>query len=222
MGNSPSNNKNFAEIAQETRLDHADIKDLLKKFKDEDEVVDMGRSITKLNNRVGLLDVQLSGNVTLGQCVSALIHSLKDELKKRGEKIKIAIKDGMPEISGLPENAEDFLPDLIARAWKLFKSILEYLKTVSKQLPELMPQIESSIKESGELPGKLKDSASSTNLNPLELMKSAKAITANTKTLSSAPTIAKTLTAVVKDTTLEIAGVFSSLPKEDEDEKDKN
>jgi len=194
-------------------------KDELKKQKEEDDVVDMERSITKLNNRIGLLDVQLGGNVTLAQCVSALINSLKDELKKRGEKLKLKIEDGMPEISGLPSSPEEFLPELVARAYNLFWQIIDYLKKVTKQMPQLLSQIESLIKESAEFPGKLPDAAKSANLGFVEVAKATKAIGANSKTLAAAPAMAKTLASVVKDTTLEIVGVFSSLPKEDEDEQ---
>jgi len=191
-------------------------KSVLEKDKEEDDVVDMGRSITKFNNRVALLDVQLSGNVTLAQCISALLHSLKDELKKRGEKLKISVEGGVPEISGLPETAEDFLPDLVARAWKLFKGLLNYVKELSKKLPNLLPEIEASIKEGGELPGKLKDAASSANLGAGDIFKATKATSANLKQLGNGPAIVKTLSSTVNDTMLEIAGVFTSEQKEDE------
>eukprot|EP00298_Acanthocystis_sp_HF-20_P001071 c11461_g1_i1.p1 GENE.c11461_g1_i1~~c11461_g1_i1.p1 ORF type:complete len:347 (-),score=150.38 c11461_g1_i1:295-1308(-) len=191
-------------------------KDLLSKFKDEDDIVDMGRSIVKFNNRVSLLDVQLAGNVTLEQAISALLNSLKDELKKRAEKLKISVENGVPEISGLPDDVEGFLPDLVARAWKLFKSILDLLKKLTKQVPALLPEIETAMKEGAELPGKLKDAATSANLGGMEILKAGKNTSSNIKTLGSGPTITKTLSSTVNDTLLEIAGVFTKASKEED------
>jgi len=192
-------------------------KAILEKNKEEDDVIDMGRSITKFNNRTALLDVQLSGNVTLAQCVSALLATLKDELKKRGEKLRISVENGVPEITGFPETAEEWLPDLVARAWNLFKSLLAFLKDLNQRLATIIRDVETAITDGAELPGRLKSAAESANLGPSDLFKATKATHANLKALGTGPTIAKTLSSTTKDTLLEIAGVFTSQPKEEDE-----
>jgi flagellar capping protein FliD len=180
-------------------------KSALDEHKKDDAVTDMQRSVTKFNDRADLLAMQLKGPITLAEVVSSLIASVKDMLKDKAKELKISIEDGMPKIDGLPESLEDFLPELVAKAWELFNQLIDFLKGLKDQLPELMQKLESLITEAKELPGSLKDAAAKTSLGAMELVKATKALHGNIKTMVSAPIIAKTLLTTMRETGLELA-----------------
>jgi len=179
--------------------------------KEDDEIVDMNRSLMKFNSRSALLVLQLQGNLTLAECISALINSLKEELKKRGKAIKLAIEDGVPKIEGIPENPEDFLPELVAQAWEVFKGLIDFLKELKEKIPNLEPEFNDIINEGKELPNNLKSAAESASLSAMETMKAGKTTAGNIKELGSAPAIVKSLASTVQDTLLEIAGSITKM-----------
>jgi predicted nucleic acid-binding Zn-ribbon protein len=181
-------------------------KEALDQHKKEDDVSDMQRSLTKFNDRADTLALQLKGPVSLAEAVSALINSMKEELKKKGQELKVAIEDGMPKIEGIPDSVEDFFPELIARAWELLKQMMDFITGLKDQIPELQEKLEALINEAKELPGQLKDAAARANLGAMEALKAAKATSANVKALSGTPVVLKTLAQTLKDTGLELAG----------------
>jgi len=194
-----------------TQIELVASESVLEGAKEEDEVVDMNRSLMKFNSRSALLVLQLQGNLTLAECISALFNSIKEELKKRGKAIKLAIEDGIPKIEGIPENPEDFLPELVASAWELFKGLVDFLKELKEKIPALEPEFQDIINEGKELPNNLKSAAESANLSAMETLKAGKCTTGNIKELGTAPSIIKALGSTVQDTLLEIAGAITKL-----------
>jgi hypothetical protein len=192
---------------------------MLENNSEEDDVIDMKRSLLKFNNRTSLLVMQLLGNLTLKECVSALLNTMKEELIAKGKEIKLAIEDGMPKIDGLPESIQDFVPELIARGWELFKQLLDYLSELKDNVPALQPKIESSMKEAQDLFTQAKDLATNSGLGAMEAVKAIKAAGDNIKALGRAPEIAKILSSTLSDTLLEIAGVFTDMGSKDENKK---
>eukprot|EP00299_Pterocystis_sp_00344_P004580 c15841_g1_i1.p1 GENE.c15841_g1_i1~~c15841_g1_i1.p1 ORF type:complete len:353 (+),score=91.08 c15841_g1_i1:44-1060(+) len=181
----------------------------LEQHKKDDNIADLQRSLTKFNDRADTLAIQLKGPVTLAEAVSALINSMKEELKKKGQELKVAIEDGLPTIEGIPDSVEDFFPELIARGWELLKQIIDFIKGLKDQIPELQEKLESLINEAKDLPGQLKDAAARANLGAMEVLKAGKATSSNVKILSGTPTVLKTLLSTLKETTLEIAGAVT-------------
>eukprot|EP00298_Acanthocystis_sp_HF-20_P006474 c16326_g1_i1.p1 GENE.c16326_g1_i1~~c16326_g1_i1.p1 ORF type:complete len:345 (+),score=147.69 c16326_g1_i1:29-1036(+) len=194
-----------------TQIEVVANKSILEALKDEDEVADLSRSLMKFNNRSALLVLQLQGNLTLAECVSALINSLKDELKKKAKAIKLAIEDGMPKIEGIPDDLENFVPELVVRGWKLFNQLVDYLKNLKENVAALEPELEQFISEAKELPATVKSAAESASLSAMETIKAGKITAENVKVLGTAPQITKSLSSTVQDTLLEIAGSVEKL-----------
>jgi len=190
-------------------LEIAGDEEALKEHAKEDAITDMERSILKFNDRADLLQLQLNGPLTLGEAVSGLLNSIKEEFKKKGKEFKIAIEDGMPKIEGLPESVEDFFPKLVARGWELLNSILDFLKNLQDQIPGLQEKIEGAITESKEMPGKLKDAANGAGLSGMDLLKAGKATSANVKTLGGAPSTIAGLSKMLQSVGLEITGAVT-------------
>jgi hypothetical protein len=182
--------------------------DALKEHKKNEVMEDMGRSIVKFNDRADILAMQLNGPVTLAEAVSALMNTVKEEFKKKGKALKLAIEDGMPKIDGLPDDVEDFFPSLVARAWNLLKATFEFIKGLMEQIPALQEKFEAIIAEAKEMPGKVKDAAAGANLGGMEIIKAGKNTAANVKALSGAPGMLTTLLKTLKDTGLELTNAI--------------
>jgi uncharacterized protein YydD (DUF2326 family) len=191
-------------------------KEALKEHGKEGNLEDIERSLSKFNDRADILAIYLNGPITLGEAVSAIINGIKETFEEKKKELKISIKDGKPKIEGLPENVEDFFPEVIARAWELLKATFDFLVDQKDSLPELDNKLKAICEEAKEMAGKLKDAASGENLSPGELLKAGRALSGNIKQLGQAPAIVVQLLKTLQETSVQLSsGVTGRQEKND-------
>eukprot|EP00300_Choanocystis_sp_HF-7_P003860 c12937_g1_i2.p1 GENE.c12937_g1_i2~~c12937_g1_i2.p1 ORF type:complete len:663 (-),score=152.37 c12937_g1_i2:49-2037(-) len=192
--------------------------ELKKKLKKHNVMLDMNRSLAKLNGLVTCLKLQLLGPPTLGETVDGLIRDLVKYLKKKkGKEIRATLdQQGIPMFEGLPEGLDDFLPPLIHKGWILFNKTLEFIQKVTAQLPALNTQIQELLESGRTLPDKLSEAKKDMGLGPGELFKISKVLKKNLSQLKTAPSILSTLASTIKNISIEIGGNVQSAIRETE------
>jgi hypothetical protein len=198
-----------------TQLELSGDASVLEKAKNEECVVNLRRSLGKFNNRTALLVMQLQGNITLAECVTAVLTTFKEELKKKAKEIKFSIsEEGVPKIEGIPEKLEDFLPELVVRGYNLFKQLLDYVTNLKDTVPALKPDIERAMNDAKELPKQATTVAKEAGLGLMDTFRAIKYTGANVKTFGAAPNVLAALSKTIADVLLEIAGSVEKLMKQ--------
>eukprot|EP00301_Raphidiophrys_heterophryoidea_P016516 c26101_g1_i1.p1 GENE.c26101_g1_i1~~c26101_g1_i1.p1 ORF type:complete len:366 (-),score=109.51 c26101_g1_i1:126-1223(-) len=215
-------NKRVNTLKKKPNLDHVKFKleesevklDIDKKWEKEytedDALIDMRRSICKFNDRYNLLVEQLKGPVTIQETVVALFEDVKAKIKELGSEIKVKIgKDLVPELVGIPHNIQEALPSLPARGWQLYSELMDYIKGMNSQVPDLEQKLQTLGNEAKQLQSTIKDAATSAGLSMAEGFKALKAFKRNLDSLVGGPKMLNQLVVTLRQTLMSVGSALT-------------